>query len=105
VNVSVRAGNRRPAGGTRWVLVSLKQALCLLGILTISSLFYIYTEARALDLSYQASRAASVQRELVELGRRLRVELNSLRSPERLEREGARLGLAPPPPERVRALK
>lgn len=105
MNVSVRAGNRRPVGDTRWAVVSLKQALCLLGIITASALFYLYTEVRALDLSYQASRTASVQRELVELRRRLRVELNNLRSPERLEREGARLGLIPPSPERVRVLK
>ncbi len=32
----------------------------------------------------------------MELGRRLRVELNNLRSPERLERAAARMGLAPP---------
>ncbi len=105
MNVSVRAGNRRLAANEGWALLNLKQVLCLLGIITASALFYLYTEVRGLDLSYQASQAASVQRELVELRRRLRVELNNLRSPERLEREGARLGLAPPPPERVRILK
>lgn len=104
MNVSVRAGNRRLAAREGRAPLSLRQALFLLGLITASALFYLYTEVRALNLSYQVSQAAAEQRELVELGRRLRVELNNLRSPERLEREGARLGLLPPPPERVRVL-
>jgi len=104
VNVSLRIGNRRLAAGAGWFPLSLHQALFVLGLITASCLFYIFTEVRVLNLSYQASQAASVQRELMEVKRRLKVELNNLRSPERLEREGARLGLTPPPADRVRVL-
>jgi hypothetical protein len=104
MNVSVRAGNRRLAAPAGRDAVSLRQGLIILGLITASALFYLYTEVRVLDISYQLSQVRSVQVELAEVGRRLRVELNSLRSPERLERAGARLGLAPPPPERVRVL-
>jgi hypothetical protein len=104
VNVSLRIGNRRLAAGAGGFPLSLRQALFVLGLITASCLFYLYTEVRALNLSYQVSQSASVQRELMEVRRRLKVELNNLRSPERLEQEGARLGLTPPPPERVRVL-
>ncbi|MEW5912048.1 MAG: hypothetical protein AB1814_05800 [Thermodesulfobacteriota bacterium] len=104
MNVSVRIGNRRLAAQAGWFPLSLRQALFVLGLITASCLFYLYTEVRALNISYQVSQATSVQRELLEIKQRLKVELNNLLSPERLEREGARLGLAPPPPGRVRVL-
>ncbi len=104
MNVSVRPANRRVAAPAGRSALSLGQGLLILGLFTASVLFYLYTEVRGLDISYQLSQARSVQVELVEAGRRLKVELNNLHSPERLERAGARLGLAPPPPERVRVL-
>jgi len=105
MNVSLRAANRRPAAPVRAVAtVSLRQGLIILGLVTASALFYLYTEVRGLAISYQLSQARSAQVELIEVGGRLKVELNSLRSPERLEAAGARLGLAPAPPQRVRVL-
>ncbi len=104
MNVSLRAANRRPAAPVRAGAVSLRQGLIILGLVTASALFYLYTEVRGLAISYQLSQARSAQVELIEVGGRLKVELNSLRSPERLEAAGARLGLAPAPPQRVRVL-
>ncbi|MCF8032077.1 MAG: hypothetical protein K9K66_02405 [Desulfarculaceae bacterium] len=104
MNVSVRAANRRPVAAEKAQAVSLRQGLIVLGLITASALFYLYTEVRGLGISYELSQTRSTQVELAETGRRLRVELNNLLSPERLERAGARLGLAPAPPERVRVL-
>ncbi|MCB2225306.1 MAG: hypothetical protein KQH53_01420 [Desulfarculaceae bacterium] len=104
MNVSVRAANRRPMGQERAAVVNLRQGLVILGLVTISALFYLYTGVRGMSISYQLSQARSTQEELVETGRRLRVELNNLRSPERLEQAGARLGLAPAPAARTRVL-
>ena len=104
MNLSVRAANRRPTAPKAASVLSLRQALIVLGLITAGALFYLYTEVLGLGISYQLSQARSSQVELLETRRRLRVELNSLRSPERLERAGARLGLAPAPPERVRVL-
>lgn len=104
MNVSVRAANRRPAFNPGRAAISLRQGLIVLCLVTTCALFYLYTGVRGLSISYQVSQARQNQAELVEMGRRLRVELNNLRSPERLERAGDRLGLAPAPPERVRVL-
>ncbi|MCB2194043.1 MAG: hypothetical protein KQI62_20885 [Deltaproteobacteria bacterium] len=104
MNVSVRAANRRPAGSRAGTVINLRQGLIVLSLVIACALFYLYTGVKGLSISYQISQARQAQGELVEMGRRLRVELNNLRSPERLERAGARLGLAPAPPERVRVL-
>jgi hypothetical protein len=104
MNVSVRAANRRSALQAPGSVISLRQGLIVLALITGCALFYLYTGNKGLSISYQISQARQNQVELVEMGRRLRVELNNLRSPERLEQAGARLGLAPAPPERVRVL-
>ncbi len=104
MNVSVRAANRRPAFQEGKAVISLRQGLFLMGLITACALFYLYTGVKGLSVSYQVSQTRQGQAELVELGRRLRVELNNLRSPERLERAAARMGLAPAPPERTRVL-
>ncbi|BEQ16364.1 hypothetical protein [Desulfoferula mesophila] len=104
MNVSVRAANRRPALQVSGVAISLRQGLIVLALVIGCALFYLYTGIKGLSISYQISQARQNRVEMVEMGRRLRVELNNLRSPERLEQAGARLGLAPVPPERVRVL-
>lgn len=104
MNVSVRAANRRPALQRSGSVINLRQGLIVLCLITGCALFYLYTGVKGLSISYQLSQARQSQVDLAEMGRRLRVELNNLRSPERLEREGARLGLSPAAPERVRVL-
>ncbi len=104
MTVHLRSGNqrRRPpaaAGGP-----GLALGLWLLVLVTATALFYAYTSTRALEVSYQASRELQLKRQLMETGRRLRVELNSLRSPARLERAALKRGLAVPGPGQVRRL-
>lgn len=104
MTVHLRPGNqrRRPpaaAGGP-----GLSLGLWLLVLVTATALFYAYTSTRAREVSYQASRELQLKRQLMETGRRLRVELNSLRSPARLERAALKRGLAVPGPGQVRRL-
>lgn len=106
MNVSLRLGNRRLAPDAEAGLsLGLKGVLALLAILTAAGLFYAYTAVKALSFSYELSRELDNQREQMEVGRRLRVELNNLRSPERLEREAARQGLTAPKSEQLRGLQ
>ncbi len=105
MSVSVRVANRRRARVAGLEEPSLKRVLLLLAVVTAVALFYAFATVRSLNLSYQVSRELELQRELRETGRRLRVELNILRAPERLERVGARLGLARPRPGQKRVLK
>lgn len=105
MTISVRKGNQRnradkaASGGP-----SLSMGLLMLLLVTATALFYAYTSARALEVSYQVSSEVNTKRELMETGRRLRVELNSLISPARLERAGLRKGLAAPSAGQLRRM-
>jgi cell division protein FtsL len=105
MSVSVRVANRPKTKISGLEGISLKRVLVLLAVVTSVALFYAFASVKAQNLSYQVSRELETQRELRETGRRLQVELNILRSPERLERMGSRFGLKPPEPEQMRVLK
>jgi cell division protein FtsL len=105
MSVSVRVANTRQAKAPALEGLSLKRVLVLLAVVISVALFYAFASVRAQNLSYQVSRELETQRELRETGRRLQVELNILRAPERLERIGARLGLGAPEPKQMRLLK
>ncbi len=105
MNISIRLPNRRLPEDDDAQKLSLLWVLPLLVLVTAVALVYAYTTIRAQNLSYEVSRGLETQRELLETGRRLRVELNNLRSPGRLEQEASRRGLLPPKPEQTRGLK
>ncbi len=85
--------------------VSLRLVVASLCLLTLVGIFYAYSSVRALNTSYQISQALSVQHELNETGRRLKVELSNLRSMERLEQQSASFGLVKPQPSQLRRLQ
>lgn len=105
MNVSIRLPNRHLPDDEEVHKLSLLWVLPLLVLVTAVALVYAYTTIRVQSLSYEVSRGLESQRELLETGRRLRVELNNLRSPERLEQEAVRRGLLPAKPEQTRGLK
>lgn len=106
MNVSLRMGNRRLAAEESVGLsLGIKTLVFLLALLTAAGLFYAWCSVKALNHSYELSKELETQREQLEMARRLKVELGSLRGPERLEREAARLGLAAPKTEQMRGLK
>jgi hypothetical protein len=106
MNVSLRLGNRRlvdeESGG---VSISLRLVVALVALATAVGICYAYTAIKVQSLQFAMSRELDNQREQQEVGRRLKVELNTLRAPERLEREGVRQGLAAPRPDQLRGLK
>lgn len=105
MNVSARVGNRRLVRAPGVEALGTGRLVLLLSLWTAAALFYAFTSVAGQNLSYTLSRELETQRELVEVQRRLKVELGILQAPERLEREAARLGLAVPGPGRVRSLK
>ncbi|MFH1060104.1 MAG: hypothetical protein V1797_15685 [Pseudomonadota bacterium] len=104
MNVGIDVAQSRAAFGQRRVQVNLRMLVTLVAVVTAAGLLYAYTAWRAFDVQYEISRGLETQRELMETGRRLKVELGVLRAPERLEQEGARLGLMPVRPEQTRSL-
>jgi hypothetical protein len=106
MNVSLRMGNRRlVAEEAMGLSLGIKALVFLLAALTAAGLFYAWCSVKALNYSYELSKELETQREQLEMARRLKVELGSLRGPERLEREAARLGLAAPKTEQMRGMK
>lgn len=105
MNISIRPPNRRLPEDEDSPRLGLLWTLPLLAVITGVALVFAYTTIQAQNLSYELSRGLETQRELLENGRRLRVELNNLRSPGRLEQEATRRGLFMPKPEQTRGLK
>jgi cell division protein FtsL len=106
---------RRSAGAVAPVPVgpSLAQRLRALRPILLAALLvfsaaglgvaHVTLRLRQLDLGYALSRAASEQADLAERRRRLRIEVASLKSPDRVLRLARqRLDLAPPAPGQVR---
>ncbi len=85
--------------------VSLPLVIALVVALTLSALFYAYCSLTTLELGYRMSHQSLLLRRFKELNRQLTVELNTLLNPQRLEREGRRLGLGPAKVEQMRRLK
>ncbi len=106
MSVSVRVANRRRVARTHPLVeqIGLKRLVALLVLVVAVALVYAFTMVSARGISYRISRELETQRRLREVERRLQVELNVLQAPERLEREGARLGLVPPSPRQMRVL-
>ena len=84
--------------------ISIRVLVLGLVVLCLAGIFYAYSSVRALNLSLQASQALSVQHELIETSRRLKMELSNLRSMERLEQQAVSMGLLRPAPHQFRRL-
>ena len=105
MNVSVRVKNRRMTQQVESKPFRMVGILFLLLLATFAALYYAAASTRTLNFSYEASRALEEQRDLREQARRLKVELNHLRSPKLLDREAKAMGLAEPKPGQTRSLK
>lgn len=55
--------------------------------------FYLWIRLEIIELGYEISRANRIRHELTEENKRLKIELTNLKSPERIEGIGRRLGL------------
>ena len=93
-----RSKGRRWAGAPRFV--------CLVVILSLAGLTYAWSAYRVVQLGYRISRLETEQARAHDLNRKLRIELVSLRSPERIEKIAkTKLGLINPPADRVVILR
>ena len=66
------------------------------------SLFYVWSRIQVIQLGYEISNALKEERVLTEANKKLRLEIATLKSFERIERFAAEeLGMAKPKPEQV----
>lgn len=66
-----------------------------------AGLFRVWVNQDAIQIGYELSREAKRRQRLQAASQALEVELAAERSPARLKRLATRLGLKPPPPERI----
>jgi cell division protein FtsL len=76
-------------------------AALLIAPVVASALFYVWTHVAAIRLGYQMSAAGEEHRLLLEENRALRVEVSSLKAPERLKQLAIKHRLAPPRSQQV----
>jgi cell division protein FtsL len=86
---SLKKGPLFPAG--------LKGAVLLGGILLGGVIFYVWLQVQIVNLSYDLSRSQKQRKELVEINKKLRIQLANLKAPDRIEQIALnQLGLRPP---------
>lgn len=84
----------------------MKYLIILLAIFVPGVLFYIWVHFQMVSLSYDIARAQKQKRELMEINKKLRIQLASLKSPERIERIAlTKLGLKPPEKGQLEIIK
>ncbi|KIX15192.1 cell division protein FtsL [Dethiosulfatarculus sandiegensis] len=105
MSISARVANKRKVKEKKnQPGVRLFSVILLVVVATCAAMFYAAIREETRRMRYQASRALEAQKDLRESTRRLRVELNHLKSPARLEKEAVRLGLVRVQPEQIREL-
>jgi hypothetical protein len=104
VNRSLRQKNKL-LPEQKVVRISLRMVILVLLMLTLTGTFYAYASVRALNTAYETSAALNTQQEMMETGRRLKLELSNLRSPYTLERRAGDIGLVKPQPQQVRRIQ
>ena len=65
------------------------------------SLFYVWTRLEAYNFGYKISRAEKDKQELLQLNRRLQLEVATLKAPERVARITKELGMVVPRREQI----
>lgn len=84
----------------------MKYLIILLAIFVPGVLFYIWVHFQMVSLSYDIARTQKQKRELMEINKKLRIQLASLKSPERIERIAlTKLGLKPPAKGQLEIIK
>ncbi len=90
------------SGAGKAVLLSLTAAALLLA----SSLFHVWSQLRVFKLGYQLSQASAIHEGLSQENAQLRLEVATLKSPQRIEKVArGTLGLNLPRPEQIIVIK
>lgn len=84
----------------------IKFLICLLAIFVPGVLVYIWLHVQTVNFSYDIAKTQKQKRELLEMNKKLRIQLANLKSPERIERIAlTQLGLKPPEKGQIEIIK
>jgi cell division protein FtsL len=71
-----------------------------------AAISHVWTRMRAIECGYKISKASKRHRKLLEVNRRLRIEVTLLKNPKRVARIAAEeLGMHHPQPDQIRRLR
>ncbi|MBW2060172.1 MAG: cell division protein FtsL [Deltaproteobacteria bacterium] len=101
-SVTIRKGNRKKAVSFWAKGYRLFLALSVGFLITVFAFAFVWINHQAVQIGYDITRLNQQQLKLIDLNRKLRVELANLTSLDRLERLAKKkLGLVAPRPEQV----
>lgn len=94
---------RNPRPSRRGMVIALVVAAVLI---TAGAASHVWSRLKVIEYGYQISKASRRQTELLEVNRRLRIEVALLKNPDRVARIAAQeLGMQHPQPEQIRRLR
>jgi cell division protein FtsL len=92
---------KEKGGYSLWVVIIFLLAFLVPGILV-----YLWLSVQTVSVSYDIARAQKQKQELLEINKKLRIQLANLKSPERIEMVALnKLGLRPPEKGQIELLK
>jgi cell division protein FtsL len=93
--------NRKVGHPTRWGRILVIFLVLTTATVFCTSFFLSWTELQYITQNYQISQAQEIQKQYLEMNRKLRIELASLTSVKRLERLAQQYDMGPPKPSQV----
>jgi cell division protein FtsL len=92
---------KEKGGYSLWLII-----VFLLAFLVPGTLVYVWLNVQTVSLSYDIAKAQRQKQELLEINKKLRIQLANLKSPERIEGVAlTKLGLRPPEKGQIELLK
>jgi cell division protein FtsL len=93
--------NRRVGSPWRWGRALVAAVILATGGIMFTTFVWAWTDLHYITLNYQISQAQENKKQLLNLNRKLRIELANLTAISRLEKQAAEYGMAAPLPSQV----
>jgi hypothetical protein len=93
--------NRKVGHPWRWGKIVVSVVVLATAAVFFTSLFLAWADLQYLTQNYQISQAQEVQKQYLEMNRKLKIELSSLASIHRLEQLAAQYNMGAPHPYQV----
>ncbi len=93
--------NRKVGHPTRWTRIVVTFLVLATAGVFCTSLFLAWADLQYITQNYQISQAQEIQKQYLEMNRKLRIELASLTSIHRLEKLAAQYNMGAPQPYQV----
>jgi hypothetical protein len=93
--------NRKVGRPWRWSRIAVTVVVLATAGVFFTSMFLAWADLQFITQSYQISQAQEIQKQYLDLNRKLKIELSCLTSIHRLEQLAAQYDMGPPMPSQV----